>query len=291
MQPTTTRSSQSLSRSSDRSYSNEPDSNDQLTHRLSLHTNRSFIQLEQHNRPSTYSPTPTTTSSSLLIGSLGKVTADRRGEDRDDTNTRMRSTAESISRLTSLSTNASRTRRDDPMMNSGRRLSNERSREDGERQSRNSWTASSEASRQAPQPQRNSNSSNHYKYPHYAIRPAHSVSRPSQSTTRQAAAPPRPHSHVRRPVRKHQPYNANRRNPLQLHTTRSIPANRQRLPTLESGQYEDLLEFFQIQTATDNDEDDVNEDVYSPPNIYGFENGIRDALDGELDDAFEEFGF
>jgi hypothetical protein len=59
------------------------------------------------------------------------------------------------------------------------------------------------------------------------------------------------------------------------------------IPTIESGQYEDLLEFFKIQTNSDNGSE--SEDDYSPANIYGFESynlSDLDDLDLELDQAF-----
>lgn len=77
-----------------------------------------------------------------------------------------------------------------------------------------------------------------------------------------------------------------------VHTPSQKKASNSRVipPTLESGAYEDLLEFFQIQTTSDNEDQEDGEE-YSPANIYGFESYIIDTLDGELDDAFADMGF
>lgn len=77
------------------------------------------------------------------------------------------------------------------------------------------------------------------------------------------------------------------------------PGQLKNIPTIESGLYEDLLEFFKIQTGDSAEEDCDDEGAavmegdedYSPANIYGFESYIIDTLDGELDDAFADLGF
>ena len=100
--------------------------------------------------------------------------------------------------------------------------------------------------------------------------------------------------HSRRAARRHSNKNTTTNTTTHITTTTTTKPNNNRIlhtkqPTIESGQYEDLLEFFAIETTSDNDGD--NDEDYSPANIYGFESFIIDALDGELDDAFDELGF